>query len=150
MKHKFDNHPGIALLRLDTREWKMLLQDAADARYIPTGHLVFLRRGTLIAVRFDPDKLEVIGQPFPLAENVMQGFTNFDAFNTGAGQFSISDTGTLIYAAGGLVPPLNNTLVWVDQRGVEQPVTRLQFPSSVPRLSPDGRRITYTVRAVFS
>jgi serine/threonine-protein kinase len=143
MKHRFDRQPGIALLRLDTREWKMLLPDAADARYVPTGHLVFLRRGTLMTVRFDPAKLEVIGQPFPLAENVSQGFTNFDALNTGAGQFSISDTGTIIYATGGVVPPLNNTLVWVDQKGVEQPVTPLQFSFNIPRLSPDGRRIAY-------
>jgi serine/threonine-protein kinase len=141
MKHRFDRRPGIALLRLDNREWKILLQDAADARYVPTGHLVFLRQGTLLAVRFDPAKLEVIGQPFPLAENVSQGFTNYDAFNTGAGQFSISDTGTLIYATGGIVPPLNNTLVWVDQRGVEQPV--MQFPALAAWLSADGRRICY-------
>ena len=35
----------------------VLLTDAADARYLPTGHLVFLRRGTLWAVPFDLDRL---------------------------------------------------------------------------------------------
>jgi Tol biopolymer transport system component len=33
--------------------------------------------------------------------------------------------------------------VWVDQSGIEQPVTSLQFPFFAPRLSPDGRRIAY-------
>jgi Tol biopolymer transport system component len=138
-----DPPPWLALLRLDTREWHALLPDAADARYVPTGHLVFLRQGTLMAARFDPARLEVIGQPSPLVENVMQTFTTSAHYNTGAGQFDVSDSGALIYAAGGVLPDSQNSLVWVDQRGIEQPVTPLQFPFFAPRLSPDGRRITY-------
>jgi serine/threonine-protein kinase len=143
MRHNFDRQPCLALLRFDTREWHVLLQDAADARYVPTGHLVFLRQATLMAVRFDPARLEVIGQPFPLVENVMQAFNTNSVYNTGAGQFGISDTGSLIYATGGIVPDLKNSLVWVDQRGIEEPVTALQFPYFAPRLSPDGQRIAY-------
>jgi len=143
MRQGLDRQPWLCLLRLDTREWHVLLPDAADARYIPTGHLVFLRQGTLMAVRFDLARLDVIGQPFALVENVMQAFSNRASFNTGAGQFGISDTGSLIYATGGIVPPLNNSLVWMDQRGIEQTVTALQFPFFAPRLSPDGQRIAY-------
>jgi len=68
MKHAWDSQPWLALLRLDTREWRVLLKDAADARFAPTGHLVFLRQGTLMAVRFDPARLDVIGQPFALVK----------------------------------------------------------------------------------
>jgi serine/threonine-protein kinase len=143
MRHDWDSQPCLALLRLDTREWNVLLQNAADARYIPTGHLVFLRQGTLMAVRFDLGKLEVIGQPVALLENVMQAFSTSGWFNTGAGQFGISDTGSLIYAAGGFVPDTKDSLVWVDQRGIEQPAATLQFPFYAPRLSPDGQRIAY-------
>ncbi len=143
MKYRFDLHPSIALLRLDTREWHVLLQDGADARYVPTGHLVFLRQGTLMAVRFDLSKLEVIGQPVALVENVMQAFSGHDYYNTGAGQFGTSDTGSLIYAAGGIVPDPKNSFVWVDRRGIEQPVTGLQASFRGPRLSPDGQRIAY-------
>jgi len=142
MRHAWDSKPWLALFRLDTREWHVLLQDAADARYVPTGHLVFLRQGTLMAVRFDLANLKVIGQPSPLVENLMQAFATYTDFNTGAGQFSVSDSGELIYAAGGKPRDLQNSLVWVDQRG-EQPVTPLQFPFLAPRLSPDGQRITY-------
>ena len=143
MRHSWDPQPWLALLRLDTREWHVLLQDAADARYVPTGHLVFLRQGTLMAVRFDLARLEVIGQPSPLVENVMQAFSTNSGLNTGAGQLGISDTGSLIYAAGGIVPDRKHSLVWVDHRGIEQPVTALQFHFFAPRLSPDGQRITY-------
>jgi serine/threonine-protein kinase len=146
-RHGFDRQPWLALLRLDTREWHVLLQDAADARYVPTGHLIFLRQGTLMAVRFDLAKLEVIGQPVALVENVMQGFHQSGYRNTGAGQFGISDTGSLIYAAGGIVPDQKASLVWVDQRGIQQSVTALQFPFSAPRLSPDGQRIAYVTAA---
>jgi serine/threonine-protein kinase len=143
MRHNYDSQPRVALLRLDTGENRILLQNAADARYVPTGHLVFLRLGTLMAVRFDPARMEVIGQPVALVENVMQSFSPSITYNTGAGQFGISATGWLLYAAGGIVPDLKNSLVWVDQRGIEQPVMDLQQPFLAPRLSPDGRRIVY-------
>ena len=143
MRHGFDRYPWLALLRLDTREWHILLPDAADAKYVPTGHLIFLTQGTLMAVRFDLAKLEVIGQPVALVENVMQAFHQTAAQNTAAGQFSISDTGFLIYAAGGIVPDPKNSLVWVDHRGNEQLVTEKLSAYFPPRLSPDGQRIAY-------
>ncbi len=143
MRQGWDSQPSVALLRLATGEWHVLLHDAADARYVPTGHLVFLRQGTLMAVQFDPARQEVIGQPSPLAENVMQAFFNHFIYHTAAGQFSVSATGSLVYAAGGIAPDRKNSLEWVDQRGVEEPVTDLRFPFSSPRLSPDGHRIAY-------
>ncbi len=145
-RNEWDWQPCLALLRLDTRDWRVLLEDGSDARYVPTGHLVFLRQGTLMAVRFDPAKLEAIGEPVALVENVMQAFTSsMYSGHTGAGQFDISDTGTLIYAPGGVVPNLKRSFVWVDQRGDEQPVTDLELspPPGGARLSPDGRRIAY-------
>ena len=147
MKHYLDSQPSLALLRLDTRDWHVLLQDAADGRYVPTGHIVFLRQGTLMAVRFDLARLETIGEPSPLVEGVMQAFSTSASNNTGAGQFGISDSGSLIYAAGGIVPDSKNSLVWVDQKGTEQPVTARQLPFWAARLSPDGRKIAYVTMA---
>jgi Tol biopolymer transport system component len=144
MRHGWDWQPCLALLRLDTRDWRVLLDDAADGRYVATGHLVFLRQGTLMAVRFDLARMEVVGQPVALVENVMQAFSGSSYFgHTGAGQFGISDTGSLIYAAGGVVPDPKTSSVWVDQRGSEQPVTASELSFSSPRLSPDGQRIAY-------
>ena len=146
MRHGLDPQPWLALLRLDTREWSVLVQDAADAKYVPTGHLVFLRQGTLMAVRFDQAKLEVIGQPAALVEDVMQAFSTSDYNNTGAGQFGISDTGSLIYAAGGIVPDQMGSLVWVNMRGIEEAAADQERPFYAPRLSPDGQRIAYGTR----
>ncbi len=143
MRHAWDQRPWLCLLRLDTREWKTLLEDAADARYVPTGCLVFLRQGALMAVRFDLGGLRVIGQPVPLVGNVMQSLTVASDFNTSAGQYSVSDNGILIYAAGGIAPDRKNSLVWVDQKGAEQSAAALQSPFFAPRLSPDGQKIAY-------
>jgi hypothetical protein len=143
MRSYYDRQPRVAVLRLDTRESRILLENAADAKYVPTGHLVFLRQGTLMAVRFDPVRREVIGQPVALVENVMQAFRFGASVNTGAGQFDVSETGCLLYAAGGVIPDLKNSLVWVDHKGIEQPVMDLQRPFLDPRLSPDGRKIAY-------
>ena len=69
MRESWDTRPSVALLDLKTRKWRVLMQDAADARYLPTGHLVFLRQGTLMAVPFDLNSLDVTGQPVPAIAN---------------------------------------------------------------------------------
>jgi serine/threonine-protein kinase len=143
MRHYYDSRPSVALLRLASREWNILLADAADAKYVPTGHLLFLRQSTLMAVRFDLTRLAVIGQPVALVEGVMQAFNANGDYNSGAGQFGISDTGSLVYAAGEMFPDPEHSLVWVDLRGVDQPVTTLRFPYAAPRLSPDGQKVAY-------
>jgi len=37
-----------------------------DVRYVPTGHLVYVQAGTLLAVPFAADRLEVTGPPRPV------------------------------------------------------------------------------------
>ena len=134
---------------LPTGEPKLLLTDATDARYVSkTGHLVFLRRGTLWAVPFDPEQLALLGQPVPILEGVAQalreGNTNLI---TGAGQFAVSATGTLAWVPQPVVPYPERNLVTVDRRGR---VTALSGPARsygpALRLSPDGRRLAVTVR----
>ena len=143
MRHGYDAHPSIALLRTATREWRVLIEDAADARYVATGHLVFLRQGALMGVRFDLAGQEVVGRPVALIVGVMQAFAPNVTFNTAAGQFAVSETGALVYVSGGVAPDVKNSLVWVDHKGREQPAAPLQFPFFAPRLSPDGERIVY-------
>ena len=52
---------NIAVQSLATGERKVLIEGGADARYIPTGHLVYMREGTLMAVPFNLDRLAVTG-----------------------------------------------------------------------------------------
>ncbi len=138
----WDQHPRIAVLDVKSKKWRVLLDNAADARYIPTGHLVFMRQGILTVVPFDLEKREITGQPVPAVANVMQALNTATA-NTGAGQFSFSDSGSLVYAVGGTNPDRDDSLVWVDRRGKAQPIAPFQAPFWSPRLSPDGTRIAY-------
>ncbi len=128
---------------LATGERKVLVQRAADGRYLPSGHLAYLRRGTLMAVPFDLDRLEATGGAVALIDNVMQAANELtDNFDSGAGQFSVSATGALLYLPGGIFPDPERSLVWVD-RGTGAAHT-LALPTKAylsPRISPDGRQV---------
>ncbi|MCG6927560.1 MAG: serine/threonine-protein kinase [Acidobacteria bacterium] len=139
----------IVAQRLATGERKVLLLDAADARYVPSGHLVFLRRGVLFAVGFDPVRLEVLGKPVPLLEGVGQALAGATHNMTGAGQFAVSPNGSLAYLEGGPLSYPDGRLAAVDRRGQ---VTVLPAPLRpyvpVVRLSPDGQWMGLVVRSI--
>jgi serine/threonine protein kinase/Tol biopolymer transport system component len=144
MRHAWDKEPRVAVLELGTRKWRVLLEDAADARYIPTGHLAFLRRGTLMVVRFDLDRLEIIGQPIPAVSGIEQALsTTSSSRDAAAGQFCISTSGSLVYAPGGIWPDQQNTLVLLDRGGNAEPIVSFKAPFFAPRFSPDGRQVSY-------
>ena len=127
---------------LEDGQQKVLLNDAADARYVTTGHLVFVRRGKLMAAPFDLDRLEVTGGAVAIVDEVMQaanvGNSNSD---TGSGQFAISASGTLVYMTGGVAPDSQNELVWVTRDGTAQPIPAVKGEFGAPRLSPDGTKV---------
>lgn len=97
-----------------------------------------------MAVPFDLGRLEVTGQPVPVIANSMQALNYPNAaWNTAAGQFSISDSGWLVYADGGIFPDNKNSLVWVDRQGRTEEIAAFKAPFSAPRLSPNGEQIAY-------
>jgi serine/threonine protein kinase len=145
MRHAWDKQPRVAVLELGTRKWRVLLEDAADARYLPTGHLVFLRRGTLMGARFDPGKLEIVGQPVPTVAGIEQALSTTNSTrDAAAGQFSVSNSGSLVYAPGGVMPDQENTLVLLDRTGKPETIAPFKAPFFAPRFSPDGQRVVYT------
>jgi len=78
---------------LVTGERRVVMVGGTDARYVPTGHLVYLQLGTLMARAFDPDTLSVSGPPVGLIEQVAHSVdarTESDA--TGSGQYAVSAT----------------------------------------------------------
>jgi len=134
------NEAQIVVQSLDSNERKVVLRGGRDARYVETGHLVYARSGTLLAVPFDLARLEVTGGPVPLVEGVR------DAGGvTGATHFSVSGDGTLVYAPGGPGQEAQRTLVWVSRNGAEQALGAPARPYGHPRLSPDGRRVAMEI-----
>ena len=109
---------------------------ATHPRYAPSGHLVYAQGGSLMAVPFDPQRLTVTGAAVPVVEGVLQSTTS------GAAQYSISATGSLVYVPGG-VQAAQSRLVWVSRNGAEQPLAApahaYRVPAAFPR-RPAGSR----------
>ncbi len=103
-----------------------------------SGHLVYVQDGALKAVGFDLRTLHITGTPVPLVQGVLQ-------LSSGAAQYSLSDTGTLVYVPGSLQGS-SKRIVWVSRNGTEQDVPAPPNSYTYPRLSPDGRRLAVTIR----
>jgi len=131
------NEAQIVVQSLDSSERKVVVRGGRDARYVETGHLVYARSGTLLAVPFDLARLEVIGGPVSLVEGVADAGIN----QGGATHFSLSGDGALIYVPGGSAQTPQRRLVWVGRSGMEQPLAASTRAYGYPRISPDGRRI---------
>ncbi len=133
---------SVAVHRFGTPGWEILVAGAADARYVPTGHLIYFRRGQLMARPFDLEKLRFTGTERGLLSNVMQATNTENSSNdSGAAQAAVSSTGTLAFIEGGEFPDENGCLVWVDRRGNVEPMTVDAKPYRWPRVSPDGHQI---------
>jgi serine/threonine-protein kinase len=132
---------------LSTGEQRTLLQGGADARYVSSGHLVYLKAGTLMSVPFDAQKLELTGSPVAVLDNVMQAIGAPNAFDdTGAGQFDVAGNGSLVYLPGGLYPLRKLDLVWVDRVGAVTPLPLSSGSYVAPRVSPNGELIGFFSR----
>ena len=129
----------VAVLDLGTRKQRTLAEGGANPMYAPSGHLVFARGTTLMAARFDPDRLEMTGTPVAVLPGVRHpGLVT-------AADYGIARSGTLIYVPGPESAGTGESVipVWVDRTGREiGPALNvsLQLPRSL-RLSPDGRRL---------
>src|SRR5262249_47578066 len=80
---------------LESKENKLVIKTKSKAIYTPS-YMLFMRDRTLMAQPFDADKLQLNGEPVPLAEqvglNAVLGFANF----------SVSDNGVLTYMSGSI------------------------------------------------
>jgi eukaryotic-like serine/threonine-protein kinase len=124
----------IGVLLLETGETRTLLEGGTDARYVPTGHLVYLRSNSLFAVPFDLERLAVTGPPVP----VLDGLRSHEA--AGFALYDFSPPGSLVYLP--LDPKeAEAELVWMDRKGTATPLTDVRRNYGGPRLSPDGRRL---------
>ncbi len=117
---------------------KNLIPAGAYGRYLPSGHLVYLHRGTLYAVPLDVRRLELTGQPAPVLEDV--SFVT----GTGAAGFTFSQSGIFAYAASDPEDQLR-PLGMLDESGKLEllPVARARYVRA--RLSPDGKRLAVVI-----
>ena len=129
---------NIEVLDLETAERKLLLRGGYDARYAPTGHLVYASQGALYAVAFNLEELEVVGTPVAMLQGVSmrpdQGFAHF----------SLADSGALVYVSNEARAE-QYPVVQVDLQGNASPLWARPGSYINPRLSPDGGRLAVSL-----
>ncbi|HJS60078.1 MAG TPA: hypothetical protein VKA01_18365 [Vicinamibacteria bacterium] len=121
----------IALHSLKTGE-RRLIADGAFPRYVPTGHLVFARGKTVLAMPFDVQRLVPTGPAVPVLDGVESNNNG-----VGAAQLAFSRDGSLLYLPSGTV---ERTLVWVDRKGLVQEIPAPARSYVGVALSPSGGR----------
>jgi dipeptidyl aminopeptidase/acylaminoacyl peptidase len=123
---------------LASHKRKLLIDGGTDARYLPSGHLIYAREGVLYAAAFNAERLEV-GPPVRVLEGVQRGGI---AGNPGVAGYIISNTGTLVYRPG---PASTISQAWnlalTDREGEAQMLKLPPRPYEFPRFAPDGKRV---------
>ena len=128
----------IEAIRLDTGARHLVLKGGRAARYVSSGHLLFLRGKVLYAVGFDAKTASVHGIPVPVIDGISGDVT------TGSAHYAVSENGTIAFVPGDPTGGVRQ-LVWVDLQGKS---TLIDVPPAYyadPHVSPDGRRVAVSI-----
>jgi serine/threonine protein kinase len=128
---------GVYIGDLDGSEPRRLFDADAAAVFAHSGHLLFVRQGTLFAQDFDAASLTLAGNPVAVAEQVM-----VDATSTSLAALSASAAGPIVYRAGS--GGGERQFILFDRLGKE--IRKVGDPQNglQPMISPDGRRVAIT------
>ena len=128
----------VEVMSLADRHPKILQHGADWGQYVPEDHLLLLEHGELMAMQFDPKRLQAYGLPRPVLEGVEH------SERSGSAQLSFSRTGTLAYRSGamkGLSVPR-----WLNANGSVGPSLGVPGDYVSPALAPDGDRVALISR----
>jgi eukaryotic-like serine/threonine-protein kinase len=128
----------IDAIGLDGSHRRTVLEDASRPTYLPTGQLLFMRDGGLMAVAYDGARGETVGTAVPVALDVAVDVVNQSA---PVPQLAVSPNGTLVYAKPTTPRSSESTLVWVDRGGRELDQFTLPYELPYFNLSADGSRL---------
>ena len=129
---------AIAVLFMDTGEYRVVVEGGGRGVYVDSGHLLYARGSSLLAVPFDLKTLSVQGAPVPVATGVLTR----PMF--GASAFAVASSGTLVYVAGEAFLQ-ENRLLWVDRGGDSTPIARRARPFSFVAHAPASRQLAVTI-----
>ena len=131
-------HYSVGVVDVKSGKVKVVEEDGGSALYSPTGHLLFARGDTVLAVPFDPDRLETRGAPVAVWNGLSARFSFLP------GRFSLTNDGALFYRPG--QAGSDRQLAFLDATGKIQPWApekrALDGPAAA---SPDGRRVAFSI-----
>jgi serine/threonine-protein kinase len=119
-------------MSLKSRQPKRLVERAMGW-YSPSGHLVYVHKGRLMAAPFDTKTLQITGDAINVTEDRM-------ATDETVPTIAFSPKGTLIYAPVGGPQFPKRELVWVDREGNEKPLGTRPMGYRRVRVSGDTAR----------
>jgi Tol biopolymer transport system component len=122
----------VAVMSLATRQIRVLFDGGGNPTFVSTGHLLYSRGSSILAVPFDPHRWEVTGQSAPVLDDVSS------ELDGGVMHFSVAESGLLTYVRGG-VRGSDNRVVLVDSQGNVEPLMEARHAFRGVTISPDGR-----------
>ncbi len=128
----------VAVLDLTTREIRRLFPNGHNPQYVDPGYIVYSAAGSVYAVGFDRNRLEVRGYPVEVLSNVVSK-------STGTADFHVSRSGDLAYALGTLRGLAPRTLTWVHRDGTEEPIPADPRGYASLRIQPGGQQVSLEV-----
>ena len=127
---------------LESGEQHTIIEGGSDARYLPTGHLVYASGGVLFAAPFDATRAQLEGPGVPVVSGVRRASPGI-----GSAHYALSSAGTLVYIPGPAVRSATIDFGLFDRTGKGTPLKLPLGNYSGPRVSPDGGRLAFTVSA---
>lgn len=120
---------------LGSKEQRRLAASNSNSAYVSPGYLVSSQSGTLMAQRFDADRLQLIGEPFAVADSEYLSAVARTLF-------SVSQNGVLVYQTGSST---SSELQWFNRGG--KPLSAIGTPAQYanPRISPDGHKVALNI-----
>jgi serine/threonine-protein kinase len=131
----------VVVLTIGSADRRTIVDGGTDARYLPSGHLVFGRAGVVYAVPFDLSTLAIAGREVPVIEGVMRGT---GTYGSGTLNMSVASDGTLAFVPGPLTPLSTKLSIgYFDRTGASEllPIPPGSYQS--PRVSPGGAQIAF-------
>jgi Tol biopolymer transport system component/tRNA A-37 threonylcarbamoyl transferase component Bud32 len=126
----------VQVVRLDSGSRETIASGGDTGRYVRSGHVLFGRLDSLMALPFDVERLAPAGTAFQTGVSVRIG-------QEGA-SYAVSTAGDLLHIPGD-EHRLDTRLVWVDRSGGVQPVPLPPQDIANTKVSPDGRRAAFNM-----
>jgi serine/threonine-protein kinase len=118
---------------------KVVARGSHYGRYMPSGHLIYLKGGTLFAVRFDLDRLETLGEAVPVVEGVLTNLV------TSGAHVAFSADGTLVYVPGVAATRAASAIDWLPRDGKTSVLRQTRAAWANPHFSPDGQKLALDI-----
>jgi Tol biopolymer transport system component len=128
-----DDRTGRLLLWQPDGPPREIMTVISNVEYVEPGYLLFVRDGTLLALRFDASRVAISGDPVAIAQPV-----NY-VLMPGTAHFSTSRNGVLAYQAHADL----SHIAWFDAAGRELEALAPSARHLSVRVSPDGRQVAF-------